>query len=276
LLDERIDGMPGRGHHDRVTRIGRLDLVVFDAADIDVPDTSALGHFYAALLGMAITHDTNVATDRTASHEYIQDGDVSTSGDGSEVGGDPSHHVPAAAIAAERVAQVRDNPEGRLELLRSSYAPLPGATPVHLRYKRAALAFMGWQLQRGLLNPLGEPRPGSPWWGTMNERLLRDTCEARLRVLGHPGPASSPSVESSVRFAVEPTPVQWYLAHNVTIVSAYLDHCELAERENRVERFFLNLVLMRLLYAHALVAAPRLALSWLAPSPDGSRIPEGR
>ncbi len=57
----------------------------------------------------------------------------------------------------------------------------------------------------------------------------------------------------------------WYLAHNVTIVTAYLDHRELAERENRVERFFINLVLIRLLYAHALVAAPRLALAWLAP-----------
>ena len=174
--------------------------------------------------------------------------------------------VPAAPLAAQRVAHVRDSPEGRLELLRSSYAPVPGAEPVHLRYKRAALAFMGWQLQRGLLNAMGDPCPGSPWWRAMNERLLRDTCEARLRVLGHPGPASSPSVESSVRFAVHPTPLRWYVAHNVTIVSAYLDHRDLADRENRIERFFINLVLMRLLYAHALVAAPRLALSWLAPS----------
>ena len=56
------------------------------------------------------------------------------------------------------------------------------------------------------------------------------------------------------------------LAHNTTIVTAYLEHRDLAERENRVERFFLNLVLVRLLYAHALVAAPRLALAWLAPA----------
>ena len=57
----------------------------------------------------------------------------------------------------------------------------------------------------------------------------------------------------------------WYLAHNVTIVRAYLDHRDLAERENRIERFFINLVLVRVLYAHALVAAPRLALAWMAP-----------
>lgn len=152
-----------------------------------------------------------------------------------------------------------------MELLRSSYTPSSGAPPLHLPYPRAALAFVGWQLRRGLLNPLDDDRPGSLWWRAVNERLLRDTCEARLRLLGHPGPASSPSVEASVRFAREPSPRSWYLAHNVTIVRAYLDHRDLAERENLVERFFINLILVRVLYAHALVAAPRLALAWLAP-----------
>jgi hypothetical protein len=173
--------------------------------------------------------------------------------------------VPAATVAAQRVAAVRDRPRGRRELLESSYAPAPGGDPLHLPYPRAALAFMGWQLRRGLLNPLDDERPGSPWWRAVNERLLRDTCEARLCLLGHPGPASSPSVEASVRFARHPSPRTWYLAHNVTIVRAYLDHRDLAERENRVERFFINLVLVRVLYAHALVSAPRLALGWLAP-----------
>ena len=69
-----------------------------------------------------------------------------------------------------------------------------------------------------------------------------------------------------MRFAEGPTPTGWYVAHNVTIARAYLDHTDLATQENRVERFFINLVLMRLLYAHALVAAPRLALSRLAPT----------
>jgi hypothetical protein len=173
--------------------------------------------------------------------------------------------VPAATIAAQRVAEVLDDPDGREELLRASYAPRPGAAPLHLRYRRAALAFMAWQLRRGLLNSLRHDRPGSPWWRSVNERLLLDTCEARARILGHPGPASSPSVEASVGFALQPSPRTWYLAHNVTIVSGYLEHRELAERENRIERFFINLVLVRVLYAHALVAAPRLALSWLAP-----------
>jgi hypothetical protein len=124
---------------------------------------------------------------------------------------------------------------------------------------------MGWQVRRGLLDPLGHDTPGSPWWRAVNERLLLDTCEARSHLLGHPGPASSHSVATSIRFAREPSARSWYLAHNVTIVSAYLENRELAAKENRVERFFINLVLMRLLYAHALVSAPRLALSWLSP-----------
>lgn len=185
---------------------------------------------------------------------------------GDDVGGTPDRdRLPAATIAAQQVARVRDDPQGRLDLLRTSYAPTQGAPPVHLRYRHAALAFMGWQLRRGLLNPLGHDRPGSPWWREVNERLLRDTCEARARLLGQPGPASSPSVEPSVRFARRPSPRRWYLAHNVTIVRAFLEHRDLAERENRIERFFINLVLVRVLFAHALVAAPRLALGRLAP-----------
>ncbi len=49
------------------------------------------------------------------------------------------------------------------------------------------------------------------------------------------------------------------------MVAAYLDHRALAEAENEAERFFLNVVLCRVLYAHALVAAPRLSLGPLRP-----------
>jgi hypothetical protein len=56
---------------------------------------------------------------------------------GIEVFGESLGRVPATMIAVQRVAEVRDSPQGRLELLRSSYAPLPGAAPMHLRYRRA-------------------------------------------------------------------------------------------------------------------------------------------
>ena len=49
------------------------------------------------------------------------------------------------------------------------------------------------------------------------------------------------------------------------MVAAYLDHRDLAEAESTAERFFMNVVLCRVLYTHALVAAPRISLGWLRP-----------
>jgi hypothetical protein len=48
-------------------------------------------------------------------------------------------------------------------------------------------------------------------------------------------------------------------------VAGYLEHRNLAEAEGAPERFFMNVALLRVLYAHALAAAPRLALGRFAP-----------
>jgi hypothetical protein len=171
----------------------------------------------------------------------------------------------ATEYAADLAASVRDDPAGRLALMGSLYEAEPGRPELHLPYRRAALGFMRWQLRRGLLDPLDAELPGSPWWRAVNERLLRDTAEARAHVLGLGGPMSSWSAACCVEFARHPTARTWYRAHNASIVTAYLDHRELAESETHPERFFLNLILARVLFAHALVAAPRLAVSWLGP-----------
>src|SRR5687768_16072301 len=135
----------------------------------------------------------------------------------------------------------------------------------YLPFRRAASAFMGWQLRRGLLNPESGASPGSRWWRAVNESLLTDTSEARELAFGRPGDPRTPGVSATLDFIREPTARTWYRAHNTSIASAYLAHEDLARGEVRVERFFINLVLMRVLYAHALVAAPQLALGWLTP-----------
>ncbi|HWM60433.1 MAG TPA: hypothetical protein VNO83_21590 [Pseudonocardia sp.] len=99
----------------------------------------------------------------------------------------------------------------------------------------------------------------------MNERLLRDQCEAVARSGGLGGEPSSPTIELWMSFVAAPTAANWYRAHNASVVAGYLENHDLAVRENEAERFFLNVVLVRVLYAHALVAAPRLALGHLAP-----------
>jgi hypothetical protein len=176
------------------------------------------------------------------------------------VAGTPSD---AAGFAAAQVAAVRDDPAGRQALLRTSYDGPFGRSAHHRPFRRAALSFMNWELRRGVLAPASATRPGSAWWRALNERLLRDGCEAVARARGRGGAPSSSTIALWIEFVDTPSAANWYRAHNASIVAAYLEHRALAEQENRAERFFINVVLLRVLYAHALVAAPRLALGRL-------------
>jgi hypothetical protein len=173
--------------------------------------------------------------------------------------------LTALALAEAQVASVRDVPDGRLDLLSQTYRGPTGSAPRHLPFRRAALSFMRWQANRGLLNPLDGSPPGSVWWRQVNERLLRDGCEAVALVGERGGAPSSGAVRLWLDFIADPTARSWYRAHNASIVSAYLEHRALAEEESGPERFFMNVALGRVLYAHALVAAPRLALGRFAP-----------
>ncbi len=166
----------------------------------------------------------------------------------------------AVTVAARQVAAVRDDPGARLALAGVTYRGPTGRAPHHLPFRRAALSFMRWEVLRGALNPVEGDRPGSLWWRALNERLLRDGCEAVARAGGRGGRHSSSTIALWGTFVRTPTARHWYRAHNASIVAAYLEHRDLAELESRAERFFLNVVLLRVLYAHALVGAPSLAL----------------
>ncbi|HEY7680584.1 MAG TPA: hypothetical protein VIC04_08720 [Terriglobia bacterium] len=126
------------------------------------------------------------------------------------------------------------------------------------------MAFMRWQLVRGVLAPLHATPAGSPWWRAINERLLHDGCEVVARSGGRGGAPSSSTIQLWMSFVADPRARTWYRAHNASVISAYLQNRDLAEKENAAERFFFNVVLVRVLYAHALVSAPRLALGPLA------------
>ena len=171
----------------------------------------------------------------------------------------------ALASARAQVAAVRDYPRGRLGLIRRTYDGPTGRAPRRLPFRRAALSFMRWQEHRGVLNPLDAPVPGSAWWREVNERLLRDGCESVALADGLVGKPSSRAVRLWLAFIETPTARNWYRAHNASIVGAYLEHRELAEAESTAERFFMNVALGRVLYAHALVGAPRLAVGRFAP-----------
>ena len=131
-------------------------------------------------------------------------------------------------------------------------------------YRRAVVAFMRWQQARGVLNSLDDDMPGSPWWRAVNEGLLSDTVEAKLIVERGEGQPSRPSVARWVDFFEAPSARSWYEAHNASVVAGYLAHAALAALEAPAERFFMNVVLVRVLYAHALVLDGDLALGRLS------------
>ena len=103
------------------------------------------------------------------------------------------------------------------------------------------------------------------WWRAVNERLLRDGCETVALLGGLPGEPSSQPVRLWLEFGAKPTGRNWYRAHNASIVAGYLEYRALAQAEGVPERFFMNVALARVLYAHALAGAPRLALGLFAP-----------
>jgi hypothetical protein len=178
----------------------------------------------------------------------------------------------ALAVAEAQVAEVGDDAAARLALIARTYHGPTGRAPRHLPFRRAALSFMRWQARRGVLDPLDASPPGSVWWRAVNERLLRDGCEAVALVGGLAGEPSSRPVRLWLEFAARPTAPNWYRAHNATIVDAYLAHRGLADAESMSERFFMNVALVRVLYAHALVGAPRLGKA-RSSQPGGRRPP---
>ena len=192
-------------------------------------------------------------------------------------GGGARVEAPGGALAAGRmtataeeqaaamVAAVRDDPARRLELAARFYDRRIGRPSIR-SYRRAELAFMRWQISRGILAAPSADRPGSPWWRAVNEGLLRDAWQAQLLESGQPGTASRPSVACWVRFLRRPSAQAWYRAHNASIVAGYLAHRGLSGQEHPIERFFMDVALIRVLYAHSLLTAPRLALGRLAPA----------
>jgi len=169
----------------------------------------------------------------------------------------------ASEEARTMVAAVRHDPAPRLELVSRFYDDRPGRASIRA-YRRAEIAFMRWQVSRGVLAPPESARPGSEWWRSVNESLLRDGCEAGRLAAGRPGQASRPAVARWVDFICEPSARTWYRAHNASIVAAYLEHRHLCAAEVPVERFFMDVAIARLVCVHALVIRPRLAVGRLA------------
>lgn len=154
--------------------------------------------------------------------------------------------------ARDAVDAVADNPQARLEMRRGFYQKYPGPSRIGPGLGASELAFMGWEIERGVLEPLS--RGGSPWWRAVNTRLIYNAELASLiRQHGVAEAIGSTAATAWLDYIDNPSPMSWYRAHNRSIVDGYLDAADLAHAEPWSERVFVNVVLYRLLYAQGLV-----------------------
>lgn len=177
------------------------------------------------------------------------------------------------------MAEVRDDPYGRLALAEEAYLFGTGSAVEY--FSRAELAFIRWEIRRGVLNSpdsSGGQRRGSRWWRTINEGLLRDCEEASLMHReGLASGGSSLAVNHWLAFFISPSPEAWYRAHNASVVCGYLDGSELAVHESRAEQILMSVILTRALYAYMLATrharlGPLARIGqWLA-NPSGEGI----
>jgi hypothetical protein len=154
-----------------------------------------------------------------------------------------------------RVLPAREDPEERYHLRRSFYRRYGFGDRKPAGYGNSELAFLRWEIDRGVLNPVDHPaRPGSPWWRAVNERILLD---AELAAAAHEVHVSQAALPPSARRWMEylagPSPASWYRAHNASVMRGYLDHIALALAEPETEQRLIDRVLHRLLFAHALL-----------------------
>lgn len=167
------------------------------------------------------------------------------------------------------VAAVADDPIARYRLAEEFYHCHPDQG--WHSYGASELAFLKWEIHRGVLDPIDDPvEPGSPWWRSVNAALLRDAAEARLLFDSeHPGggddePGSTPGVDAWTRFMRDPHAASWYRAHNTSIVLGYLGNVAGAELEHPHEQKVMSLTLTRVLFAQAIVEDHDWALGHLS------------
>ncbi|WP_436795809.1 hypothetical protein [Actinospongicola halichondriae] len=169
-----------------------------------------------------------------------------------------------AAEADAQVAAVADDPTARYRLAESFYVCHPGEG--WHSYGASELAFLKWEIHRGVLDPVGDAvKPGSAWWRAVNAELLRDAIEARLMFdAGDTEPGSTRGVRAWQRFLADPHATSWYRAHNTSIALGYLHHVASATDEEPHEQKLMSLTLTRVLYAQAIVEDHDWALGHLS------------
>ena len=150
---------------------------------------------------------------------------------------------------------VANDPQGRYQLRYEFYEKY--GDPIikgNEGLGNSELAFMQWEIKRGVLNPLDSDEPGSPWWRQVNSHFLYVATLAQLiQESGETFNDLPVPVNFWLAFINSPNECSWYRAHNSSIIAGYQVADATAFDENIYEQYFMNIVLYRLLYAQSMV-----------------------
>jgi hypothetical protein len=159
-----------------------------------------------------------------------------------------------AKQAFAKVTAVLNDPWGRYALRERFYEKYGYGVDGGPGYGNSELAFLRWEIERGVLAPLDAPKPGSRWWRDVNASLIFDAELAALIYESGEAIAPPPGARRWLDYIREPGERSWYLAHNGSIVTGYLKEVAAARAELDGEQRFMNIVLYRVLFAEAMCA----------------------
>ncbi len=104
-----------------------------------------------------------------------------------------------------------------------------------LSYGDSELAFLDWEIQAGVLDPV----TGSAWWRNVKSALHLSVRAGRLPAQhGLAGDQAPYPTRCWLTFIADPTPRHWYRAHNASILAGFALHQEEARAENAVVSCF--------------------------------------
>ena len=150
---------------------------------------------------------------------------------------------------------IEDFPEKRLALRQAFYQQYGFGTRKALNYGDSEIAFLKWEIKRGVLNPMDDPdQPGSKWWRDVNLNFIfYSELAGKMWTANVTNPNAPAPVQKWLTYIANPRSTTWYRAHNSSILAGFQLYPDDAGLENNIEQEFLNIILYRLLFAQALV-----------------------
>jgi|OM-RGC.v1.007820083 hypothetical protein len=146
-------------------------------------------------------------------------------------------------------------PEKRLQVRQAFYEKYGYCVQDGHSYGRSEIAFLKWEIKRGVLNPLDDKeQPGSVWWRNTNLNFIfMSELAGAMKENNVTNPDAPMPVLNWLNFINNPTPETWYIAHNSTILDGFKRYEGCVALENNIEKKFLNITLYRLMFAQAMV-----------------------